>query len=88
MTLATIIEGNTLLIEVSVRDKDGGARDLTGATIEASARRASVSVAASSAQVSDAAAGVARVGFDAGGYAYDPERSEPDRPVFVRPYSV
>ena len=69
MTLATIIEGNTLLIEVSVRDKDGGARDLTGATIEASARRASVSVAASSAQVSDAAAGVARVGFDAGALA-------------------
>ena len=30
----------------------------------------------------------ALAGFDAGGYAYDPERSEPDRPVFVRPYSA
>ena len=66
MTLASIIEGNTLLIQVSVRDKDGGARDLTGATIEASARRASVSVAADSAQVSDPAGGLARVGFHTG----------------------
>lgn len=27
-------------------------------------------------------------GFDLGGYSYDPERSTPDAPVFVRPYQT
>ena len=66
MTLASIIEGNTLFIQVSVKEPGGAAKDLTGATIEASARRASVSVAADSAQVSDPAGGLARVGFHTG----------------------
>jgi len=28
----------------------------------------------------------ALTGFDSGGYAYRPELSRPDAPVFVRPY--
>jgi len=66
MSILAIFEGDTLKIRVPVTNKDGTAKDMTGATVVAAASSNGTVVAATSATFTDIPGGIASVFFGAG----------------------